>query len=125
MKKAFRVIWVIAANGFVIGLTYTRLAPGLFSSETQNFETWLEILIEMAVPCMGIAAELLGWKFAKWVNVGCLTFAACFWLGEAVWWRADPFFGVLLIISFVMFFLAGLTEIIYQRTKDTRLIRWR
>ena len=36
---------------------------------------------------------------------------------EAVWWRSDPFFGVLLIMSFGLFILAGLTTIIYRATK--------
>jgi len=38
-------------------------------------------------------------------------------LAAAIWWRADPFFGVLLIIALGLLTTAGITEIVYRRTK--------
>src|ERR1700730_15759739 len=103
MKTTLRLVWVLAANGFVVWLTITRLSPELFSRNSQDFEVWLEFILEMLLPILGIVLELARWKFAKWVNIGYLSLAGCFWLAEAVWWRSDPFFAVLLIMSFGLF----------------------
>ena len=78
---------------------------------------WLEFLLELLFPILGIFLELSDNKFANWVNIGVLTLAGTFWLAEAAWWRSDPYFGVLLIISFGLFILAGLTALIYWATK--------
>jgi len=94
-----------------------KLLHLLGSRESRDLEVWIEIVLEALLPILGIILEVGRWKSAKWVNVGYLTIAGCFWLAETVWWRSDPFFGVLLIISLGMFILAGLTEIIYRRTK--------
>jgi hypothetical protein len=116
MKRAIRIVWVLAANGFVAWFTVRRLSGPLLDFKSQNFEVRLEFILEILLPILGIVVELIGWKFAKWMNIGCLTLAACFWLAEAVWWNSDPFFGVLLMMSFGWFILAGITEIIYRRT---------
>jgi hypothetical protein len=54
----------------------------------------IEILFEVILPIVGIVLELVQWKFARWLNVGCFAGAGCFWLAAAVWDRSDPFFGV-------------------------------
>ncbi len=77
---------------------------------------WTEIVLQMIFPILGIVLELASWRPARWVNIGFLIAAGCFWLGEALWWRSDPFFGVFLLLSLGMFVLAGLTQIIYHRT---------
>jgi hypothetical protein len=117
MKRILRVACVLAINSFVIWLTTGRLSPELFSPDSPNFEFWLEVILEMVFPALGIVLELLRWKFARWLNVGYLILAGCLWLAEAVWWHSDPFFGVLLIMSFGIFILAGLMEVTYRRTK--------
>jgi hypothetical protein len=78
---------------------------------------WLKIIWEVLLPGFGIILEVVRWKSAKWINIGYLTLAGCLWLAEAVRWWSDPFFGFLLIMSFGMFILAGLTEIICRRAK--------
>jgi hypothetical protein len=78
---------------------------------------WVEFLLELLLPILGIVLEIANRKYANWVNIGSLTLAGAFWLAEAVWWRSDPFFGVLLIMSFGLFILAGLTAIICWATK--------
>jgi hypothetical protein len=105
---------VLAVNGIVVCLTISRLSDG---SESRNFEEWIELLLEVFLPISGIALELVRWKFAKWVNVGYPTLAACFWFAEAMWWRSDPFFGVLVIMAFGMLVVAALTVIVYRRTE--------
>jgi hypothetical protein len=117
MNRAFRFVWVLAANGFVASQAMVRLSAALSSRESRDLEVWIEIILEVLLPITGIILEAVRWKSAKWWNIGCLTLAACFWLAEAVWWRSDPFFGVLLIISFGLFVLAALTAIIYRATK--------
>ena len=87
------------------------------SHESRDLQVWIEIILEVLSPITGIILEAIRWKSAKWWNIGCLTLAGCFWFAEAAWWRSDPFFGVLLIMSFGLFILAGLTAIIYRATK--------
>jgi len=116
MTRAIRVVWVLAANCFVVWFTVNRLAGELLDFKSQNFEVRLEFVFKILLPILGIVVELVGWKFARWVNVGYLTASASLWLAEAVWWHSDPFFGVLLIISVGLFIFAGITEIIYRRT---------
>ncbi|HEV2342128.1 MAG TPA: hypothetical protein VGS15_10050 [Candidatus Acidoferrales bacterium] len=96
MKRAIRIAWVLAANGSVIAFTLTRYSGELFSVQ---LESLLELALEILLPLLGIVVELIGWKFARRVNIGYLLACGCFWSGEAIWWRADPFFGVMLIIS--------------------------
>ena len=90
---------------------------GFSSRDFRDLEMLMEFLLELLLPIVGIVLEISSRKSAKWVNIGSLTFAGAFWLAEAVWWRSDPFFGVLLIMSFGLFILAGLTTIIYRATK--------
>ena len=117
MRRVLRIAWLLAANSFVAWVTVTRLSAALSSRESRDFQVWLEVLLEVLLPIIGIILELFRWKYAKWVNIGYLAIAGCFWLAEAVWWHSDPFFGVLLIISFGLLILAGLTQIVYRLTK--------
>lgn len=80
-------------------------------------QVFIEIILELPLPVFGIALELFGWRSARWLNIGYLLVAGCFWLGSAVRWHSDPFFGVLAIMSLMMFVLAGLTEMIYRWTQ--------
>lgn len=43
-----------------------------------------------------------------------------------MWWRSDPFFGVLVIMAFGMMVVAALTVIVYRRTEifDIFLTAW-
>ncbi len=81
-------------------------------------ELWFEFLLEVVLPVAGIALEIVNSEFARWVNVGALTVAGCFWLAEAIWWHSDAYFGVLLIIALGLLMIAGLTEIVYRTTKS-------
>jgi hypothetical protein len=71
-----------------------------------------------SLPCGAEPIELVNWKFARWINVGCFIVAGCFWLTAALWWRSDPFFGVLLIIALGLLTIGGLTEVIYRATRS-------
>lgn len=93
MKTTIRMLWVLAANSFVVWLTITRLSGPLSSRDSRNFEVWLEFVVEIVLPIAGILLELGRWKFAKWVNIGYPTLACCFWLAETVWWWPNPFSG--------------------------------
>lgn len=72
----------------------------------------------MGLPIVGIVLELAGAPFARYVNVGTFAVPGCYWLAEAIWCHSDPFFGVLLIIAFGLFTVAGLTEIVYRTTRS-------
>jgi hypothetical protein len=114
LKRICRVAWVLAANTFVAWAMFTRLrSVGLPSL---NFQTNFEFAFEVILPIVGILLELVNWRFARWVNVGCFAVAGCFWLAAAVWWRTDPFFGVLLIIGVGLLTISGITEIVYRGT---------
>jgi hypothetical protein len=117
MNRILRHIWVVAANGFVVCVTISRYSGTFSSRDFRDPEMWVEFLLELLLPILGIVLEISNRKSANWVNIGSLTLGGAFWLAEAVWWRSDPFFGVLLIISFGLFILAGLTALIYWATK--------
>jgi hypothetical protein len=82
-----------------------------------DFQLCFEFVFKVILPTVGIVLEAVNWKFARWVNVGCFAAAGIFWLVAAIWWRSDPFFGVLLIIALGLLAVAGLTEIIYRATQ--------
>lgn len=117
VKRVFRVVWVLAANGCIAWLMFTRLVSVGFNGSVRAPELWLEFLLEVILPIAGIVLELVNWKFARWFNVGALTVAGCLWLAEAIWWRSDPFFGVLLIVAIGLLTIAGITEIVYRSAK--------
>jgi hypothetical protein len=115
LKRIFRGAWVLAANTFVAWVMFTRLRSVGFPA--LNFQLSFEFVLEVILPVIGIVLELVNCKFARWVNAGCFIAAGCFWLTAAVWWRSDPFFGVLLIMAFGLLTVGGLTEVIYRVTK--------
>jgi hypothetical protein len=120
MKRAVRATWVLVANGCVAWFMFARLqSTGFYVGELRDPESWFEFLLEVCLPIVGIILEFVNWPFAKWINIGTFTLAGCFWLAEAIWWHSDPFFGVLLIVAAMLLIVAGLTEIVYRRTKAT------
>ena len=116
LKRIVRVAWVLAANTFVAWAMFTRLRSVGFPE--LNFQLCFEFVFEVILPIIGIVLELVNWRFARWVNVGCFIAAGCFWLTAAVWWRSDPFFGVLLIIALGLLMVGGLTEVTYRATRS-------
>jgi hypothetical protein len=100
-----------------------RLRSTGFYGGTLAPQLLTELLFEVILPVLGIVLELVNWKFARWLNVGCFAGAGCFWLAVAVWDRSDPFFGVLLVISLGLLTVAGLTEIVYRATRSKRMPR--
>lgn len=115
VKRISRLAWVLAANGCVAWVMFTRLRSVGFPA--LNFQLCFEFVFEVILPTVGIVLETVNWNFARWVNVGSFTAAGAFWLLAAIWWRSDPFFGVLLIIALGLLAIAGLTEIIYRATR--------
>ncbi len=95
-----------------------RLGAALSSRETRDLEVWFEIVLEVALPILGIILEGTNRQSAKWANIGWPTAAGILWLVEALWWRSDPFFGVLLILTVGMFTLAALMALVYWTTKS-------
>lgn len=122
MRRAIRFVWVLAANSFVAWLTITRVTAAWFNRESRDFQVWLELIVQVLLPVIGIVLEAAGRQYARFVNIAYLIAAGCYWLAAAVYWRADPFFGVMLIISFGFFVLAGVTEIVYRRTGEPKTI---
>ena len=115
-KRIFRGAWVLAANTFAAWAMFSRLRSVGFPA--LNFQLCFEFVFEVILPIVGIVLELVNHKFARWVNVGCFIAAGCFWLAAAVWWRSDPFFGVLLITALGLLTIGGLTEVIYRATRS-------
>jgi hypothetical protein len=116
VKRIFRAAWILSANTCVALLMLSRLRSTGFYGGGLDFQLLTELVLEVVLPIIGIVLELLNWRFARWVNVGCFAAAGVFWLAEAVRWRSDPFFGVLVIIGSALLAIAGLTEIVYRRT---------
>jgi hypothetical protein len=105
MKRAIRLLWVLGVNGAVIWFMYSQKVSGS-----------LVLLLKATVPILGIVVELVGWRFARWVNVGYLALLSLYWCGGAAYWHSDPFFGVLLIIGVGFLILTGLTDRVYHYT---------
>jgi hypothetical protein len=118
VKRSFRVAWVLAANGGVACLMFTRPRSVGFPSGELDFQLCFEFVFEVSLPLIGIVLEIANWKFARWVNVGCFACAGVFWLPAAVWDRSDSFFGVLLIIALGLLTIAGITEGVYRGTRN-------
>jgi hypothetical protein len=116
VKRIFRVFSISAVNGCVAWFMFTRLRSVGFPAF--DFQLWFEFVFEVTLPLIGIVLEAVNWKFARWVNVGCFAAAGIFWLAAAIWWRSDPFFGVLLIIGLGLLVVAGINDTIYRRTKS-------
>jgi hypothetical protein len=117
VKRIFRIAWVLAANGGVAS-TFSRLRSTGFYGGTLAPQLFIELLFEVILPVLGVVLELVNWKFARCLNVGCFAGAGCFWLVGAVWDRSNPFFGVLLIIALGLLIVAGLTEVVYRATRS-------
>jgi hypothetical protein len=115
-KRIFRGAWVLGVNTCIAWLMFTRLRTVGFPSSEFSFQLWFEFVVEVILPVIGIVLEIVSWKFARWVNIGCFAVAGCFWLSCAVWWHSDPFFGVLLIIAIGLLVAAGLTAVVYRTT---------
>lgn len=115
LKRIGRLAWVLVVNTFVAWAMFTRLRSVGFPA--LDFQLCFEFAFEVILPITGIALELVNWKFAKWVNVGCFA-NGCFWLVAALWDHSDPFFGVLLIIALGLLLIAGLTELAYRITRS-------
>jgi hypothetical protein len=116
LKRILRGAWVLAANTFVAWAMFTRLRSVGFPE--LDFQLCFEFVFEVILPIVGIVVELVNWKFARSVNVGCFTVAGCYWLAGAIWWHSDPFVGVLLFVALGLLIVAGLTEIVYRRTQS-------
>lgn len=122
MKRALRLAWVLVANSAIIGFTLARLWPIFTNSTVADPEVLLELALEVFFPAMGIVVELLGWKIARWTNVGYPLAAAALWLGEAIWWRRSVWFSAFLLIGLGMLALAGITHVVYQKTLSPKSI---
>jgi hypothetical protein len=120
VKRVLRSLWVLVANGIQIRMTFASIFGEPLNPATMNREHWLEFLLKAAVPAVGIALDLVGSRFAKWVNVGYFTLLGLFYCAETVRWWSDPFHGVLLISGLGLLIVAGLTELIYRVTKNSR-----
>jgi hypothetical protein len=120
VKRVFRSLWILAANGILIRLLFSQLFGEPFNRVTQSPELWLEFLLKAIVPVLGIVLELAGWRFARWVNVGYFTLLGFYYCAGAAWWWSDPFHGVLLIMGLGLLIIAGLTELIYRITENPR-----
>jgi hypothetical protein len=111
MRRAFQFAWVLALNGLVVWALFTRLFGETPNRNAQTPLLWLQFSLMAVLPILGIVLELAGWKSARWVNVGGLTLAGCFWLGSWLW-----FGGILLFVGLALLIAAGLTELIYRFT---------
>jgi hypothetical protein len=92
MKRVFRAVWVLAANGCLAWLMFTRLVSVGFTRGVRAPELWFEFLLEVILPIVGILLELVNWKFARWVNVGAFTVAGSFWLAGGELAAVRPLF---------------------------------
>lgn len=101
-------------------MAFTSIFGEPFNRTTVNGKNWLEFLLKATIPCVGIFLDLLGSKFAKWVNVGYFTVLGLFYFEEAVRYWSDSFHGVLLLIGLGLLMLAGLTALTYRLTNS----RW-
>jgi hypothetical protein len=113
-RRIFRSVWILAANGIVVGMTFTSIFGEPLNPATLNRNNYMEFSLKAVLPVVGIALELAGSKFARWVNVGYLAASGLFFCEEAIRWWSDPYHGVLLLMGIGLLMMAGLTEIVYR-----------
>jgi hypothetical protein len=78
--KLFRKTWIIVTNGAAVYLLYRSfsqiaLLNSLLEQESRNKTRWFGFSLRAFIPAIGILLELLGSRFAKWVNIGYFFFA--------------------------------------------------
>lgn len=121
MQRGMRIGWIVLANGGVVWFTTVRLFPELLAAKDWNLsgalQFTIETILEIALPIAGIIAEIANWKHSQGLNVGYLLLASCWWLLGALFWRSDPFWGVLLIFGLGFLALTGITFVLYRATQ--------
>jgi hypothetical protein len=91
-----------------------------FNRGAQSLELWASFLVKAAVPASGVILEILGSKYAKWVNVGFWALAGLYYCAGAAYYLSDAYFGVLLIMGVGLLIHAGINFLLY-RGRDRQL----
>jgi hypothetical protein len=121
MQRALRIGWVVPVNAAVVWFTISRLSP-----EFSTFSLWTiplglelvaEVSLEVLLPIAGAIAEIANWKYSQRLNVGYLALATCWWIGESITWRSNPYFGVILLVAASFLVLTGVTCVLYRATE--------
>lgn len=119
MRRGIRFAWVLVVNSAVAWVTFARLRSVGFAA--LDLQLVFEFVFEMLIPIIGIILEAANLRLARLTNIGCFLVAAVFWIVAAAVDHSDRFFSVLLIFGVGLLLIAGLTEVIYQRTTGTSL----
>src|SRR5271169_1561609 len=72
--KLSRSIWVLLANGSAVLIIYVMTFVRWWGLDNRNRALWFQFALRAIVPILGILLEVVGSRFAKWVNVGYFTF---------------------------------------------------
>jgi hypothetical protein len=115
--RVIRFLWVFATTVILVRLMFESYFGEPFNREAQSPENWAWFLVKAIIPASGTVLELVGSKLAKWINVGFWTLAGLYYSVGAVYYHADPFFGVLLIMGVGLLVLGGINYLLY-RSRD-------
>jgi hypothetical protein len=118
--RIIRLLWVLATTGLLVRPMFASYFGEPFNRGAQSLELWASFLVKAAVPASGVILEILGSKYAKWVNVGFWALAGLYYCAGAAYYLSDAYFGVLLIMGVGLLIHAGINFLLY-RGRDRQL----
>jgi hypothetical protein len=118
MKRTIRLLWVLATN-----VTFIYVAVKDLESPLGFWANWGEFLLAVITPFLGLVAELAGWRFARWINVGFFAAGALCYFAAAVYYRRDPSIRVFIASAAIFLVISVVTEVVYRRTQRATTVK--
>jgi hypothetical protein len=122
--RILRSSWVLLTNAIVIYISYSSvkqvaLLNHLLEQDSRNKTLWLHFALRATIPFLGILFEFLGWRLAKWVNIGYFLFLGIAYSAAGVWNWPDHHAVIALFFGLAALAVAGLSWLFYRRPHST------
>ena len=118
--RALRQTWVLLTNAAAIYILYSdvqQLAAlnHLLEQDSRNKILWLHFALKATFPFLGVLFEFLGWRVAKWVNVGYFFLVGIAYTAAGIWNWPDHHAVVALVLGLPALAIAGVNWLLYRR----------
>ncbi len=122
--RIVRLTWVFLTNGAAIYFMYgsfqqVALLNHLLEQDNRNKALWFHFALKATTPILGILLELLGSRFAKWVNVGYFLIVGIVFSTISILAWSDYHGRIYLLIGLAALVVAGVDCLFYRRTRST------
>ncbi len=102
--RILRALWVLLTNGIAIYLLYAGTAQvallnHLLEQDAKNRALWNGFGMRATVPIAGVLLELVGSRFAQWVNVGYFFTVGVMFSGVGIYSWPDHHGFVYLVLG--------------------------